>query len=465
VYLPLLALSGTVAAQSKPRVLKQRTLPISSGTAVLQTTAPPLHYLPSLDEIKQKSNDPALKKLSQPKEKLPNANRCRPGNKVCQDYWQKQGKPSSNSQLFLPQDSRPTPSLANLLAWNSFGGTSPLDRFKNTSDVPVGFGFFARKAAPVAAPALGQGGVTYGGWQTEMTQGRNRLGRSDLFSGNYHWSVPIVGLPGRAGHDLGLSLSYNSHLWVKTTNGTMRMIDTDAPIGAPGGGFFVGLPYLHGTTHTTRTGLPAYLLVLPSGEAKELIRRGGSANSQVYESMDGAVVRLVVETSANQYLFFPDGTRLRFQNYLCTEMRDRNGNLITATYDSTYGLLTKLTDTLGRDITVHYYDPTGKDFFEPGYAGYFEITDLKHNRKDENGNPVTVTLAHFGYRTCLQFRSCLVITHSSTSFGGKNSVKTPNCVKITPFMHVILEAKLSSGSNCKQVLYCAWSYRNCCEYS
>jgi YD repeat-containing protein len=78
-------------------------------------------------------------------------------------------------------------------------------------------------------------------------------------------------------------------------------------------------------------------------------------------------------------------------------MRDRNGNLITATYDPTYGLLTKLTDTLGRDITLHYYDPTGKDFFEPGYAGYFEITDLKQNRKDETGNPVTVTLAHFGY--------------------------------------------------------------------
>jgi hypothetical protein len=78
VYLPLLALSGTVAAQSKPRVLKQRTLPISSGTAVLQTTAPPLHYLPSLDEIKQKSNDPELKKLIKPNPDKPEPNKfCR----------------------------------------------------------------------------------------------------------------------------------------------------------------------------------------------------------------------------------------------------------------------------------------------------------------------------------------------------------------------------------------------------
>jgi len=41
---------------------------------------------------------------------------------------------------------------------------------------------------------------------------RNRTGQTgeDLLSGNYNWSLPLLGLTGRAGHDLGLSLSYNS---------------------------------------------------------------------------------------------------------------------------------------------------------------------------------------------------------------------------------------------------------------
>ncbi len=394
---PIMALPTRQDTPPSPKDPHENKLPTSSGEAVLKTTTPPLNYLPSLDEIKEKANDPELKKLSKPKEKLPNARRCRPGDQVCQDYWQKQGKPSRNiGQLLLRENTATVPSLANLLAWNSF--SSPLNTLKSLSDVPVGFGAFAPKAAPAAAPAMFQGGVTYGTWPTEMTQGRNRMGGTDLFSGNYHWSVPILGLPGRAGHDLGLSLSYNSHLWVKTlSSNRMEMIDFSEVVGTPGGGFTLGLPFLRSYLHTTRGGLNAYLLVLPSGKAIELIRRGGTTNSQIYESIDGSVLHLVVETSANQYLFFPDGTRLRFQNFQCTEMRDRNGNQITATYNPTYGLLTKLTDTLGREITVHYYDQTGKDFFESGYAGYFEITDLKQSRKDENGNAVTVTLAHFGY--------------------------------------------------------------------
>ena len=361
----------------------EKKLPTSSGETVLRTTTPPLQYLPSLDEIKAKADDPELKKLSKPKEKLPKANRCRPGDKVCQDYWQKQGNPSTNIGQLAPHENNATvTSLANVLAWNSF--PSPLDSLKGVSDVPFSFSAFAPKTAPAAAPAMFQGGVTYGTWPTEMTQGRNRTGSTDLFSGNYHWSVPILGLPGRAGHDLGFSLSYNSHSWVKTGNGTMQMPDANEVIGSLGTGFMLGLPFLRSVLHGTRNTLNAYLLVLPSGKAIELIRRGGSASSQYYESIDGSVLRLVVETSANQYLFFPDGTRLRFQYFQCTEMRDRNGNVITATYNASNGQLQKLTDTLGREINFTY-------------GHYFEMADITQSRKDENGNTVTVTLAHFGY--------------------------------------------------------------------
>ena len=381
VSAPILALptpQATPPIATDPHANKLKT---STGEAVLRRTTPPLTYLPSLDEIKQKADDPELKKLSQPKEKLPKATRCRPGDKVCQEYWQKQGKPSSNIGQIVPrEDNANKNSLANLLAWNDW--VDALTHYKASLDVPFRAAVPTTKAA--AAAMMFQGGVTYGGWQTEMTQGRNRMGSTDLFSGNYHWSAPILGLPGRAGHDLGLSLSYNSHTWVKTSNGTMRMFDAEEVMGNPGGGFTLGLPILRATTHTTRNAQTAYLLVLPSGKAIELIRRGGSTSSQWYESIDGSVLRLVVETSANQYLFFPDGTRLRFQYFNCTEMRDRNGNQITATYNASTNQLEKIIDTLGREINFTY-------------GPYFEMADITQSRKDENGNTVTVTLAHFGY--------------------------------------------------------------------
>jgi hypothetical protein len=95
VAAPVLALPAPQATPPMQKDPHENKLKTSSGEAVLRTTTPPLSYLPSLDEIKTKANDPERKKLIQPKEKLPVANRCRPGNQVCQDYWQKQGKPSS----------------------------------------------------------------------------------------------------------------------------------------------------------------------------------------------------------------------------------------------------------------------------------------------------------------------------------------------------------------------------------
>ena len=45
----------------------------------------------------------------------------------------------------------------------------------------------------------------------------NRTGRGviDLVSGNFHWALPLVGLPRRSGLDLGLSLSPNSLIWMR----------------------------------------------------------------------------------------------------------------------------------------------------------------------------------------------------------------------------------------------------------
>ncbi len=388
---PLLALSGNaraLSAQAQDGKDKDPKLKTSSGEAVLRTFEPPLKDAPSVDEMKRKGDNPELKKGPKPKERLPESVRCRPGDKICQDAWKAKGQPSSNiGQVTPPVNNTQRHLLDNLVARLLPDANSPFNWLQNVTELPLGFGAFARKnVSSVAMPLMMQAaGVTLGDWQTEMTQGRNRMGGTDLFSGNYSWGVPIVGLPGRSGHDLGLSLSYNSHIWVKTlTNGTMKMTDYAEWLGDPGTGFRVGLPFLRALPHTSRTSLTSYLLILPGGNAVELIRRGGTTASQIYEAVDGSLLHLLVE-GGNQYLYFPNGTRLRFQNFACTEIRDRNGNQITATYVPGTSSLQTLTDTLGRQINF-YYD------------AYYQITDIKQTRKDASNADVIVTLAHFGYQ-------------------------------------------------------------------
>ena len=104
VVLPFSTLPAAAQTPPSERDPNENKLPKSSGVAVLRTTAPPLPNAPSLDEIKRKGDDLELKKPSKPKEKLPNANRCRPGDFVCQDYWKKQGKPSTNIGQFIPRE-------------------------------------------------------------------------------------------------------------------------------------------------------------------------------------------------------------------------------------------------------------------------------------------------------------------------------------------------------------------------
>ncbi len=375
--------SATVHAQAvdQPDVPK---LKISTGEAVLRTTEPPIKNLPNLDELKQKAKDdadPTKVKIKAKDEKLKEAIRCRPSDKNCQEYWKKQGRPSSNIGLLTPSETQ-TNSFTNLMAANK----NPFNLFTslfNTSDTP-----FSPYRPPTSHrtrfATMQAGGSTFGGWETEMAQRRNHLGSDSLFSGNYHWSVPVVGLPGRAGHDLSLSLTYNSHQWIRASYG-MELLDNSALVGNPGGGFNIGLPQLNSYAHYSRVGstLAAYLLVMPSGEGIELVRRGGSNASQIYEAVDGSLLRLIVEGS-NQYLYFPNGTRHWFVNYQCQEIRDRNGNLMTVSYDANTGLMSKITDTLGRELNFTY-------------NAYYDLSEITQTRTKEDGASITLSLAKFGY--------------------------------------------------------------------
>jgi len=159
----------------------------------------------------------------------------------------------------------------------------------------------------------------------------NRIGGSgeDPLSRNFNWSVPIVSVPGRAGLDLGLTLSYNS-LATWTRSGSYVGFDYDGGFPAPG--FRLGFPLLQPQFTNTQAGKQSYLLITPSGERVELRQVGSSG---LYQAVDSSY--LLLDTTTNPMkLRAADGTQLSYPagSSLCTQVKDRNGNFLTVHYDN-----------------------------------------------------------------------------------------------------------------------------------
>jgi hypothetical protein len=130
------------------------------------------------------------------------------------------------------------------------------------------------------------------GWMDEYTatdrlDQRTRTGApgEDLFSRNFNWNLPILGLQGRSGLDLGLALSLNSLVWTKV--GTNMIFDADH--GFPGPGFRLGFPVIQKKYFNPQIGVSSYLVLTPSGSRVELRQ---TATQSVYESADSSYLRL-----------------------------------------------------------------------------------------------------------------------------------------------------------------------------
>lgn len=180
---------------------------------------------------------------------------------------------------------------------------------------------------------------------------RNRTGQAgeDLLSGNYNWSLPLLGLTGRAGHDLSLALSYNSLVWTKYQSS----IQYDVDQGFPAPGFRLGFPVVQPRFLHDATGSYAYMLITPGGAHIEL-RQIGTSN--IYEAADSSYLQLIDygsslllrDTAGTQWSFAPINGQ-----YQCTEVKDRNGNFISIYYDGT-GRLGSVVDTLNRTFNFNY---------------------------------------------------------------------------------------------------------------
>ena len=181
--------------------------------------------------------------------------------------------------------------------------------------------------------------------------GENPLSR------NFNWTLPLVSLPGRAGMDLGLSLSYNSLVWTRSGNN----ISFDDDNGFPGPGFRLGFPVIQYPSYFNgEVGKDALLLIAPDGSRTELRRVSTSGvGANLYEAADSS--HLLLEFGTETTLRTSDGTQLTYvlmgSEYKCTKIMDRNGNYVSVNYSS--GRLDNVVDTLGRTITFNYDVTTG----------------------------------------------------------------------------------------------------------
>jgi YD repeat-containing protein len=177
---------------------------------------------------------------------------------------------------------------------------------------------------------------------------RNQPGNG-MLTRDVSWSVPLLSLPGRAGLDLGLALSYSSMVW--TRSGPYMHFDEDN--GYPSPGFRLGFPVVQRKVFDAQTAKNVFLLITPAGRRVEL-RQVGSSN--IYEAADSSYLQLTDNTSSLT-VRSTDGTQLSFaeinNEFSCTQVKDRNGNFITINHNS-LGRISTITDTLGRVITFNY---------------------------------------------------------------------------------------------------------------
>src|SRR5205807_2617869 len=170
------------------------------------------------------------------------------------------------------------------------------------------------------------------GFSTPRTEPHNRTGEPGITLGsrNFNWSTSLVSLAGRAGLGLDLTLTYNSLVWIYD-NGQMKFNPDD---GFPGPGFRLGFPIVQPRFQNSDTGYWSYLMVTPSGGRVELRQVGGS---NIYESYDGSYTQLTDNGAGGLVITSEGGSQMSFTNtganFVCTEIKDRNGNVISVAYN------------------------------------------------------------------------------------------------------------------------------------
>ena len=189
----------------------------------------------------------------------------------------------------------------------------------------------------------------------------NATGSTDLYSRNFHWNTGLVSLPGRAGLDVGIGLSYNSLVWTKDTENDVMVFDSDVSNVSPG--FKLGYGTIEPVYWDKDNGRYSYLMVTASGARIEFQQ---IAATNEYETVDSSygLLRTMGATNPNDpvesitiEVLTTDGTKSTYAYkagaFRVSEIKDRNGNYLTINHDD-QGLLRSVTDTVGRVLVINY---------------------------------------------------------------------------------------------------------------
>lgn len=235
-------------------------------------------------------------------------------------------------------------------------------------------------------------------------------GGENPLSRNFNWNLPLVSLPGRAGMNLGLTLSYNSLVWTKV--GSSISFDDDN--GFPGPGFRLGFPVIQQPSYfNNEVGKNAYLLIGTDGSRIELRQVSTSgAGATLWQAADSSHV-LLDTTSSPFTLRTSDGTQMTYElkgtQYQCTKIKDRNGNYITVNY-TVAGRIDEVIDTLGRSIDF-VYDVNGwltqiKQLWNGAVTHYWARFEYTNTTIDTNFGSLVV----FGPADTMQVKTLSKVT-------------------------------------------------------
>lgn len=199
------------------------------------------------------------------------------------------------------------------------------------------------------------GTSTYGGF---LSGGGMYSLSVNKYTGGYNLHIPILSLPGRAGHDLNLYLSYGSkQFWLEKA----MVYDYDLRTYVHGFNSYSYLPGPHqgrwvlNIWPSLKEESPGeYLFTTPDGAVHRLHQYAGGW----YIASDGSYIAYSV---GSKHVAYPSGEFFDFSEY-DTNHRvhyvDRNGNRITYVFGSYYGSWrpVQIIDTLGREIDFTYGD-------------------------------------------------------------------------------------------------------------
>jgi YD repeat-containing protein len=222
--------------------------------------------------------------------------------------------------------------------------------------------------------SFGQGNPPPATLAAERLSPKNATGGTNLYSQNFSWGTSLVNLPGRAGMDLNLGIGYNSLVWIK--KGSEIVFNPDTNNVSPG--FQFGFPILETAYNDGGSGPYTYLMVTPDGGRKEFRQVGSSTT---YETADSSYTQLVVN-GATITVTGTDSTQMSYSwkvnAFKCTQIKDRNGNYISNTYNATTGVLESITDTLGRVININYTNSYPTSITQTWKAANGSGTDEPH---------------------------------------------------------------------------------------